>query len=146
MIEPSAPIAVRGSKDGFRMLKSMCQTGSEENEDPTERSERKERPFTTYVQAFFLGVALGLRNNAKMQAQEEKSPMTEWIRTEFLRSSKNFNPFRQLVKSKFDVKDDREVLELMVQFAESGLRELYDVYQKTGSIDFFQIASRMDVP
>jgi len=75
-----------------------------------------------------------------MQVEGERAQL---LRLEFLKNSKNYLPFRQLIKSKFDAKDDRAMIELMVQYAESGVRELYGMYQKTGIIDFYAISQRV---
>ena len=124
------------------MFRTMIRSGpGEEGIGLDAETDKKERPFSSSVQALYLAVALGMINDAKMEVQGEKAQL---LRLELLKSSKNFNPFRQLIRSKFDIKDDRGMIDMMVQFAEAGVRELYDMYQKTGKIDFYKLSQRVE--
>ncbi|SRR6266550_5299571 len=138
------PAIVFVSREAFRMYKSLSRRTNrpgENDEEEGERIDRKQRPFKDYEQAFFLAAALGIIDESKMPIEGDKAQL---LRTEFLKNDDNFKPMRQLIRSKYDVKDDKEVFELMTQFAEHGIRELHATYQKTGSIDFFQIAERIE--
>ncbi len=138
------PAIIHVSREAFRMYSSLSRRTNKPgqiDEDQGERIERKQRPFKDYEQAFFLAAALGIIDEAKRPVEGEREQL---LRTEFLKNDENFKPMRQLIRSKYDVKDDREVFDLMTQFAEHGIRELHATYQKTGSIDFFQIAERVE--
>ncbi len=142
--ESAIPAIIHVSREAFRMYSSLSRRTNRPEasaEEEGERVERKQRPFKDYEQAFFLAAALGIIDGSKMKIEGDKEQL---LRTEFLKNDDNYKPMRQLIRSKYDVKDDREVLELMTEFAEHGIRELHATYQKTNSIDFFQIAERVE--
>jgi hypothetical protein len=66
--------------------------------------------------------------------------MGQLLRGEYLRNNRNYTHFAQLIKSLFGSKTDHDVVELMVEFSEVGVRELYDEYHKTGNINFARLS------
>jgi len=124
----------------------MCR-GTEEGEVTSESKTRKlgkggEKVFSNATQAFLVAVAIGIIRNKKERVPEDTAQL---IRGEYLRKDKNYNYFKRLIKSKFDARTDHEIVDLMVQFSEVGVRELYDEYHKTGDIDFVRLSKMGDV-
>jgi len=125
----------------------MCRR-TEEGEVTSESKTRKvgkgggEKVFSNATQAFLVAVAMGIIRNRKERVTEDTAQL---IRGEYLRKDKNYNYFKRLIKSKFDAKTDHEIVDLMVQFSEVGVRELYDEYHKTGDIDFVRLSKMGDL-
>lgn len=137
----SLPTIISVSKSAYRMYRAMCE-GPEEDESILERTSQKrarktaERVFSSNTQAFLVAVAIGILRNKKENPGEK---LEQLIRGEYLRRDKNYEAFRRLIKSKYDTKTDHETVDLMVQFSEVGVRELYDEFHKTGDIDFVKL-------
>jgi len=125
------------------MFKVMCQGEEESEAEPQEQTPKKhvrhttEKIFQTTTQAFLIAVSIGIIREKKIKIEEEKHQL---IRGEFLRKDKNYKYFKQLIKSKFGVKTEHEIVDFLVQFSEFGVRELYNEYHKTGDIDFVRLA------
>lgn len=119
------------------MFKAMCaeETEDEQGNAPKRSATRRDSIFPDYVRAFLLSVAWGVVNNARQAPGESK----HWvIRTAYL--TPYYEPYRQMIKSKFGLSTEREILDLMVEFAEAGVRALYDEFKKTGQIDFVRLS------
>ena len=120
------------SSEAVRMFRAMAK-----EESNPESDKEPSKPFSSYVQAFLLATALGVVNESRKTPKEKK----QWIiRGEYLSSTDGYRAIRQLLKSKLNLKTDREVISAMVEYAESGVRELYNEYSKTGDIDFLKIS------
>ncbi len=135
------PTTISVSKSAYRMFKSMYK-GAEESEAASGSKKKRgktapEKVFSNATQAFLVAVAVGLLKNKKQRHTEDTAQL---IRGEYLRKDKNFNYFKQLIKSKFNACTDHEIVDLMIQFSEVGVRELYDEYHKTGDIDFVRLS------
>lgn len=141
------PTIIEVSKDAYRMYRAMCKGESEEGSNtasqttPAKEKERKggrtpSKAFPGYTQAFLVAAALGIVKDKRSNLGKD----AELIRGEYLRNNKNYEVFKQLIKSKCKVKTDNEVVDLMVQFSEFGVRELYDEFHKTGDIDFVRLS------
>ena len=124
------------------MFSSMCRRTSHENDElpeqkgTTDKEKEKERPFSSLPQAFLVASAIGIIRNKSTKPIDS----AQLIRGEYLRKDKNYESFKQLIKSKFNAKTDAEVANMMVQFAEFGITELYDEFHKTGDIDFISLS------
>ena len=134
------PTTISVSRNAYRMFTSMCRRTSHESE---ERSEVKgktrksgDKPFSSLPQAFLVAVALGIIRDKKLKPTD----LAQLIRGEYLRKDKNYESFKQLIKSKFDAKTELDVVNLMAQFAEFGVTELYDEFHKTGDVDFVRLS------
>jgi hypothetical protein len=140
------PTIIMVSKNAYRMFSSMCgKTAHETEEDSAPKAKTKKgshnKPFSTLTQAFLVASAIGIIHDQKRKPVDS----AQFIRGEYLRRDKNYEYFKQLIKSKFDAKTDADVANILVQFAEFGVRELYDEFQKTGDIDFIRL-SKLGVP
>jgi hypothetical protein len=123
------------------MFTSMCRRTSREAEEDSQAKEKKEKdvrdkPFSILTQAFLVATALGIVRDEKLKPVDS----AQLIRGDYLRRDKNYECFRQLIKSRYDVKTEAEVADIMVQFAEAGVNELYDEFHKTGEIDFVRLS------
>jgi hypothetical protein len=129
------------------MFRSMCR-GTEESEATSDFQKKRrgksaaEKVFSNATQAFLVAVAIGILRNKKERPTEDTAQL---IRGEYLRKDKNYNYFQQLIKSKFEARTDHEIADLMVQFSEVGVRELYDEYHKTGDLDFVRLSKMGDL-
>jgi hypothetical protein len=134
------PVTISVSKNAYRMATSMCRRTSHEGEesDKKEKSGKAahEKPFSTLTQVFLIATALGIIRDKHPKPVDS----AQLIRGEALRRDKNYECFKQLIKSKCDVKTEAEVANLMAQFAEYGITELYDEFHKTGEIDFVRLS------
>ncbi len=138
----SLPTIISVSKDAYRMYRAMCEGPEESQPDPEEKSQKRakkihERVFSSNTQAFLVAVAIGILRNQKRSLGDSPEQL---IRGEYLRRDKNYEAFRRLIKSKCDVQTEHQIVDLMVQFSEVGVRELYDEYHKTGDIDFVRLS------
>jgi hypothetical protein len=137
------PTTINVSKDAYRMFTSMCRKTAHESEEKQsgkgKTGKNTDKPFSSLPQAFLVAAALGIVRDKKLKPADS----AQLIRGEYLRKDKNYEPFKQLIKSKFDAKTDNDVANLMAQFAEFGITELYDEFHKTGDIDFVRL-SRME--
>jgi hypothetical protein len=135
------PTIIMVSKTSYRMFSSMCAKTTHENEETASHKTKTQKagcdkPFSTLTQAFLVAAAIGILQDQRRKPVDS----AQFIRGEYLRRDKNYEYFKQLIKSKFEVKSDADVASLMVQFAEFGVRELYDEFQKTGDIDFVRLS------
>lgn len=119
------------SKESFRMYNAMCP----EESGKKKSKKRREWIFSTRTPAFFLAAALGIINVKIKEVKKER----QLTRREYIVNHKNFEAFNQLLKSKYNLKTEREVIEKLTEFAEAGINDLYDEYHKTGKINFLQI-------
>ena len=126
---------IHGSKDAHMMVRAMCGE-SYSNEKKIEKK-TKEPIFTSHSQLLYLSAALGLIIEKKLESPDKKA---ELVRYEYLTSNKNWIPFVTLIKAKFDLTNDKEIVDLFIQYAEAGIRILYNEYRKTGQIDFLQLS------
>lgn len=137
----SLPSVIYVSLEAYRMFKAMCQeTETYDKGAPGRKkgSSISEKPFSTYVQAMLVAAALGLVKDERTPIGQEKN----WIiRGEYLRNNKNYQPFRQLLRAKFQLETEHEVINALVEFAETGVRELYREYSSTGKVDFLRLES-----
>lgn len=145
------PTIIEVSKEAYRMYRAMCKGEADEGDEmasPTAISKRKKsgralnKIFPGNTQAFLLATAIGMLQSEKKNPGKDTA---ELIRGEYLRNNKNFDVFKQLVKSKYGTKTDHEVVDLMVQFSEFGVRELYDEFRKTGDIDFARLSKSAEL-
>ncbi len=135
------PAIIHSSKEAYRMYRALCEGSTEDEEKDAKTHPRNKRAkgkvFSNNTQAFLVATAIGLVKGKRLKLGEEQAQL---IRGEYLRNNKNYDAFKQLLKSKFDVKTEREIADLMVEFSECGVRELYDEYHKTGDIDFVELS------
>jgi hypothetical protein len=130
------------------MFRAMCKGTLETEVETSEESTKKrrkgagEKVFSNATQAFLIAAAVGLKRNKREKPSEDTDYL---IRGEYLRKDKNYNYFRQLIKSKFGARTEHEIVDFMVQFSEVGVRELYDEYHKTGDVDFVRLSRLGDV-
>jgi hypothetical protein len=114
------------------MFKAMC---LEESKSDSVSTEKKDLPFSNYPQAFLLSVSIGIVNDERLKVDGDK----HWlIRSEYI--NPYFDVYRQLLRSKYGLASDKEIVETMVEFAESGVRKLFEEFRKTGSIDFAKLS------
>ena len=116
----------------FRIYNVLC---TEEGGKQRRRTKKREWVFSSRTPAFFLAAAIGIANDKTREAKREK----QLTRREYVVNHRCFEPFSQLIKSKFDLKTEQEIIDKLVEFQEIGIRELYDEYHKTGKIDFLRI-------
>lgn len=140
------PTTISVSKSAYRMFKSMYK-GADESEPALDSGKKyrktvTEKVFSNATQAFLVAVAIGLLKNKKQRNTEDTAQL---IRGEYLRKDKNYNYLKQLIKSKFNVCTDHEIVDLMIQFSEVGVRELYEEFHKTGDIDFVRLSKLGDL-
>ena len=119
------------SSDAVKMFRAIAK------EDDRETERGPDKPFSTISQAFLFAAALGIVTDSKKVTKEKKHWLT---RSEYFASTDRFKAMSQLIKSKFDAKTEREVVDIMIDFAEAGVRELYNEYTKTGEIDMVRIS------
>ena len=125
------PKLVNVSVEAYRMFKAMCREESDDQKDG-----KKEAVFDNYGQAFLLSVALGISNSEKLPVGEDR----HWlVRSEYIAGY--YEPYRQLLKSKFPASTDEEIVQMMVEFSEAGVRSLFDEFRKTGTIDFARLST-----
>jgi hypothetical protein len=122
------------SDEVFRMYNLLCAGSREEHED-TKSKKSKQKEFSSRTPAFFLAAAIGIMNDRVGIVKGEK----QLTRREYIVNHANFAPFAQLLKTKFNLKTDQEILNKLQEFQEVGIRELYDEYHKTGRINFLRI-------
>lgn len=132
MSKERAATVLMCSTETFRMYNTLC---GEENEVEKRHKKRKESVFSSRTPAFFLAAAIGVVNNITAEVKKEK----QLTRREYIINHKGFEPFSQLIKSRYDVKTEQEIIDKLLEFQEAGIRELYDEYHKTGKIDFLRI-------
>lgn len=101
--------------------------------------EKGTKPFRNYAQAFLVAATIGILSEKKLIPNEKK----HWLfRGEYLVHAKSYNPVKQLLKAKYGLKTDREVIELLIAYAEAGVRELFDEYKTIGDINFLSLSRR----
>lgn len=127
-----APIVLMCSIETFRMYNTLC---TEENGEEKRRKKVKESVFSSRTPAFFLAAAIGIVSDKTRAVKKEK----QLTRREYVINHKSFEPFSQLIKSKYDLKTEQEIIDKLLEFQEAGIRELYDEHHKTGEIDFLRI-------
>lgn len=132
MARKRAPAIIKCTTETFRMYNAMC---SEDGGRKKKRKKKREWVFSSRTPAFFLGAAIGIINGKTGEVKKEK----ELTRREYIVNHKSFEPFAQLIKSKFDLKTEEEIIDKLVAFQEAGIKELYDEYHKTGKIDFLRV-------
>jgi hypothetical protein len=135
MSKERAPVILMCTVEAFRMYNTLCAGAKDETGQDKERRKAKETIFSSRTPAFFLSAAIGIMNDKTGKVEKEK----ELTRREFIVNHSNFDAFSQLIKSKFDLKTEQEVVDKLLEFQEAGIRELYDEYHKIGKIDFLQI-------
>lgn len=139
------PTTINVSKNAYRMFTSMCKRTSHDDDNQQEKEkvvkDSREKPFSILPQAFLVAVAIGIIHDKKLKPSDS----AQLIRGESLRRDKSYEPFKQLIKSKYDAKNDSDVANLMAQFAEYGVTELYNEFHKTGTLDFIRL-SKMGSP
>ena len=142
------PTVIEVSKEAYRMYRAMCRGESEEDDaiqQPIASTATKKKRITRFpnkvfpgnTQAFLVAASLGIINNKKERPGKDTEQL---IRGEYLRTNKNYEVFRQLIKSRYKVQTDREIIDLIVEFSEFGVRELYNEFHKTGDIDFVKLS------
>jgi hypothetical protein len=135
MSKERAPIVLLCTAEAFRMYNTFCAGAKEETGQEKKRKKAKETVFSSRTPAFFLAAAIGIINDKTGEVKKEKM----LTRREFIVNHANYDPFSQLVKSKYDVKTEQEIVDKLLEFQEAGIRELYDEFHKTGTIDFLRI-------
>jgi hypothetical protein len=123
------------SSEALRMYNVLCAGSKEENDTGEKHKKNKIREFSSRTPAFFLAAAIGIVNDRTGTSSKEK----ELTRREYIVEHANFDPFAQLLKSKYNLKSEQEVLDKLLEFQEFGIRELYDELHKSGKIDFLRI-------
>ena len=132
MSEEKASMVLTCSKEAFRIYDVLCK--SEETEGKRTKKGR-ENIFSSRTPAFFLAVAIGLLRGKQGFKEKEK----QLTRRDYIINHPNFAPFEQLIKIKYNLKSQKDVVDEMLKFQEMGIRELYDEYHKTGRIDFLRL-------
>ena len=115
----------------FRIYNALCT----EESGRKRRNKKREWVFSSRTPAFFLAAAIGIANDKTREVKKEK----QLTRREYVVNHRCFEPFSQLIKSKFDLRTEQEIIDKLVEFQEAGIRELHDEYHKTGKIDFLRI-------
>lgn len=134
--EESAPQILMCSDEAFRLYNALCAGAKEGKEQENKRRKSKEKfEFSSRTPAFFLAAALGIVNDMTGVAKKDK----ELTRREYILDHPNFGPFKQLLKSRYNLKTEYEIVNKLLEFQEYGIRELYNEYHKTGRIDFLRI-------
>ena len=80
-----------------------------ENEDGSESKKEKDsrnKPFSILTQAFLVATALGIIRDKRLKPVDS----AQLIRGESLRRDRNYECFKQLIKSKYEVKTEAEIL------------------------------------
>lgn len=134
--QQQAPKVIGLSAESAKMFRFIA-TEEKATPEVSDNTRRSEKPFDELAKAFLLAAALGIIMNLRKSSKEGKEGV---IRGEYIYSKAAYKPLCQLLKSKFDVKSDKEVVDLLVEFAEGGVQELYDEYRKTGDIDLLRIS------
>lgn len=116
----------------FRIYNALC---TEDRGQKRKRTKKRALAFSSRTPAFFLGAAIGIANDKTGEVKKEK----QLTRLEYIANHRCFEAFSQLIKSKFNLKTEQEIIDKLVEFQEAGIRELYDEYHKTGKIDFLRI-------
>jgi hypothetical protein len=113
------------------MFKAMCQ---EENDEKP--NAKKEAVFDNYGQAFLLSIAIGISHDQKLPVGDDR----HWlVRAEYIAGY--YEPYRQLLKSMFPHSTDEQIVQMMVEFSEAGVRSLFEEFRKTGTIDFARLST-----
>jgi len=146
-VDDLIPSLVYVSTESYRMYRAMCKEIKVDEADKTDSQKLslkpKELPFSRYVQAYLFAAAIGLRNDRKLSITDKK----RWlIRGEYLSRDANYEKFRQLIKSIHSPLSEAELVGLLTEYAEVGVRELYDEYSKTGKIDFARFSESVEAP
>jgi hypothetical protein len=104
------PTTINVSKNAYRMFASMCRKTSHESEERSEVKGRtgksSDKPFSSLPQAFLVAAALGIIRDKKLKPEDS----AQLIRGEYLRKDKNYEPFKQLIKSKFSARARSETV------------------------------------
>jgi len=125
------PKLVLVSTEAYRMFKTMCR--EEEDDNP---KGRKEADFDNYGQAFLLSVALGISRDERFPVGEDR----HWlVRSEYIAG--HYEPYRQLLKSRFPSSTPEQIVQIMVEYSEAGVRSLFDEFKKTRTIDFARLST-----
>ena len=124
---------IKGSKEAYQMMGAMCVKQSQSKEQKKE----EKKIFSSHSQVLYLAAAIGLRNGKKLESADKKG---ELVKLDYLMLNDNWNAFMTLIKAKFDLTNEEEILDLFIQYFESGIRELYREYRKTGQIDFVRLS------
>lgn len=131
MPKTRARAIIQCSTETFRIYNVLCTEDSRQKK----RGRKREWVFSSRTPAFFLGAAIGIVNEKTGEVRKEK----QLTRREYIVNHRCFEAFSQLMKSRFDLKKEQDIIDKLVEFQEVGIRELYDEYHKTGKIDFLRI-------
>jgi len=137
MSKERAPTVLMCPAETLRMYNVLCARSKEGNGGEKGRKKTKEAAFSSRTPAFFLAAAIGIINN-RAGGTKREGMRAELTRREFIVNHTSFTPFSQLLKSKYELKTEQEIIDKLLEFQEFGIRELYDEYHKTGKIDFLR--------
>ena len=139
------PSLVYVSPDAYRMFKAMCKEEKvdEEKEGETSATKKpKDLPFTRYVQAFLFAAAIGVGTGERTPPGDKK----RWvIRGEYLNREVNYGKFKQLIKSLHNPSSEAELVGILAEYAEAGVRDVYNEFNTTGKINFIRYAQQPNV-
>lgn len=134
------PSLVYVSPESYRMFKAMCKEEKvdEEKDEKAETVKRpKDLPFTRYVQAFLFAAAIGIGKGDRIPPGEKK----RWvIRGEYLNREVNYGKFKQLLKSLHNPRTEAELVGILAEYAEAGVKDVYNEFSTTGRVNFLRYA------
>lgn len=126
----SAPRIIQCSKENFRIYNTLCKS-----DEDKKSKDKKEKIFATRTPAIFLAAAIGIDNNQTKQVVRER----QLTRREYLIGNENYSVFEAILKSKFSITTEQEIIEKIMEFAAFGIEILYNEYHKTGEINFVEM-------
>ncbi len=132
MTETRAKMIIMCPTETFRIYNSIC---TENGGKKRRATKKRECVFSSRTPAFFLAAAIGIASDKTGEVKREK----QLTRREYVVNHRCFESFSQLIKCKFDLKTEQEIIDKLVEFQEAGIRELHDEYIKTGKVDFLRI-------
>ena len=92
--------------------------------------------FQSRLQAFFLAVAIGMRDDETKASKNEK----QLLRRDYLYRFSDFDVFQMILKNQYKLETEEEIVSKLIQFASYGIETLYNEYHKTGFIDFVSLS------
>ncbi len=96
------------------------------------KGDDKFHPFTSFVEIFVLGLAMGILSQ---RDEEQKFDELLFVMETYTRHDE-FGVFPLILKSMHPELDKSDLVKMMQRYAESGVKMLYDEYRRTQKIDF----------
>jgi hypothetical protein len=131
----SSPRILSCSNDTFKMYNSLCKSDDEKNEEIIGR----DKIFLTRTPAIFLAAAIGTVNITEPDEIKNEKQLT---RREYILGNPNYKIFETIIKSRHGLKTEHDIVLKIIEYAEYGIKELYEEFHKTGDIDFVRISQQ----